>query len=121
MIQQETKLKVADNSGAKTAKCFKVLGGSRKRYAQLGDMVVASVKKAEPRKEVKKGDVVRGVIVRQRKPYRRPDGSYVKFDDNAMVIIEDGIPVGTRIFGPVAREIKRKGHSEVVSLAEDIV
>jgi len=121
MIQPETKLRVADNSGAKIVKCFKVLGGSRKRYAQIGDTIVASVKKAEPRKDVKKKDVVRGVVVRQRKPYRRSDGSYVRFDENAVVLIDNNKPIGTRVFGPIAREVRKKGHASIASLAEDII
>jgi len=114
-------LKVADNTGAKVVQCFKVLGGTRRRYAQLGDIVVASVKEAEPRKAVKKGDVVRAVIVRQRKNFRRADGSYIKFSDNAVVILEGEEPKGGRIFGPVAREIKEKGFDKIASLAPEVV
>jgi len=122
MIQAQTKLKVADNSGAKIIECIKVLGGSKKRYAQIGDIITASVKKGEPRKEVKEHDVVRAVIVRQRKSYRRGDGSYISFDDNAAVIINQaGQPVGARIFGPVPRELKEKGFHQIVSLAKDVI
>ena len=121
MIQPRTMLKVADNTGAKVVQCFKVLGGTRRRYAQLGDIVVASVKEAEPRKAVKKGDVVRAVIVRQRKNFRRADGSYIRFSDNAVVILEGEEPKGGRIFGPVAREIKEKGFDKIASLAPEVV
>lgn len=122
MIQKETKLKVADNSGAKIIECFNVLGGTRKRYAQLGDIIVASVKSAEPRATVKKGDVVKAVIVRQRKEYRRPDGSYIRFDENAAVIINNNRePVGTRVFGPIAREIRESGYMKIVSLAPEVL
>ena len=116
MIQAETKLKVADNTGAKTIECFKVLGGTRRRYAQIGDIIVASVKVAEPRATIKKKTIVRAVIVRQRKPLRRKDGSYIRFYDNAAVIIEGKDPKGTRIFGPIAREIREKGFMKIVSL-----
>ncbi|MCX6763815.1 MAG: 50S ribosomal protein L14 [Candidatus Moranbacteria bacterium] len=121
MIQAETKLKVADNSGAKIIECFKVLGGTRRRYAEIGDIVVASVKVAEPRGLVKKGDKVRAVIVRQRKEIRRRDGSYVRFDENAAVILEGKDPKGTRIFGPIAREIRDRGYSKIISLAPEVV
>jgi len=121
MIQAETKLKVADNSGAKIIECFKVLGGTRRRYAEIGDIVVASVKVAEPRGIVKKGDKVRAVIVRQRKEIRRRDGSYVRFDENAAVILEGKDPKGTRIFGPIAREIRDKGFSKIISLAPEVI
>jgi len=122
MIQPQTKLKVADNSGAKIIQCFKVLGGSRKRYAQIGDVIKASVKKAEPRKEVGLHDVVRAVVVRQKRPYRRQDGSYISFDENAAVIIDDKkIPAGARIFGPIPRELKDKGFYEIISLAKDVI
>lgn len=120
MIQAETRLKVADNSGAKLIECFKVLGGSRKRYAQIGDVIVASVKQAEPRSMVKKKDVVKAVIVRQKKPLRRKDGSYIRFDENAAVIVEGTEPKGTRIFGPIARELREKGFTKIVSLAEEV-
>lgn len=121
MIQERSILKVADNSGAKTVRCFRILGGTRKRYARIGDVIVASVQVAEPRKQVKKKDIVKAVVVRQRKPYRRPDGSYIKFDDNAVVIIDKGEPIGTRIFGPIPREIKEKGFTTIASMAEDLV
>ena len=121
MIQAETKLVVADNTGAKMIKCFKVLGGTRKHFAQLGDIIVASVKSAEPRGMVKKGDKVRAVIVRQRKEFRRKDGSYIRFDENAAVILENKEPKGTRIFGPIAREIRDKGYSKIASLAPEVL
>ena len=121
MIQAETRLKVADNSGAKLIECFKVLGGTRRRYAQLGDIVVASVKSAEPRGLVKKKDIVRAVIVRQVKAYRRKDGSYIRFDENAAVILEGKDPKGTRIFGPIAREIRERGYAKIISLAPEVV
>ncbi|EKD49502.1 MAG: 50S ribosomal protein L14 [uncultured bacterium] len=121
MIQAETKLKVADNSGAKVIECFKVLGGTRRRYASVGDIIVASVKSAEPRGMVKKGDKVRAVIVRQAKSLRRKDGSYIKFDENAAVIVDGQEPKGTRIFGPIARELREKGYSKIVSLAPEVL
>lgn len=121
MIQAETKLKVADNSGAKIIECFKVLGGTRRRYASVGDIVVASVKSAEPRGMVKKGDKVKAVIVRQAKALRRKDGSYIRFDENAAVIVEGKEPKGTRIFGPVARELREKGYNKIVSLAPEVL
>jgi large subunit ribosomal protein L14 len=121
MIQDGTKLKVADNTGAKMIKCFKVLGGSRRRYAAIGDIIVASVKEAEPRKQVKKGDVVRAVIVRQKKTFRRPDGSYIRFDENAAVILDGREPKGGRIFGPIPREIKEKGFDKIASLAPEVI
>jgi len=121
MIQAESKLKVADNSGAKMIKCFKVLGGTRRRFAQIGDIIVASVKSAEPRGIVKKGDKVRAVIVRQRKEFRRKDGSYIRFDENAAVILDGKEPKGTRIFGPVAREIRDRGYNKIVSLAPEVL
>ena len=121
MIQAETRLKVADNTGAKMIECFKVLGGTRKRYAQIGDIIVASVKASEPRGVVKKGDKVRAVIVRQKKALRRRDGSYIRFDENAAVIVEVKEPKGTRIFGPVAREVRDKGFSKIISLAPEVV
>lgn len=116
-------LKVADNSGAKSIKCFKVLGGTRRRYAALGDIIVASVKSAEPRGAVKKGDKVRAVIVRQNKEYRRRDNSYIRFDENAAVILDTNNqdPKGTRIFGPIARELREKGFSKIVSLAPEVL
>ncbi|MDP3004044.1 MAG: 50S ribosomal protein L14 [Candidatus Azambacteria bacterium] len=121
MIQDRTILKVADNTGAKTIRVFKVLGGTRRRYAQLGDIVVASVQEAEPRKAVKKKDVVRAVIVRQKKAYRRKDGSYIRFDDNAAVIIDGLEPRGGRIFGPIARELREKGFIKLISLASEVL
>jgi large subunit ribosomal protein L14 len=122
MIQMYTYLDVADNTGAKECMCIKVLGGSRRRYAGLGDVIVASVKKAIPGGEVKPGDVVRGVIVRIKKSTRRDDGSYVKFDRNAMVIIDaEQNPRGTRIFGAVARELRERGFTKIISLAGEVV
>lgn len=121
MIQERSILKVADNSGAKTIRVFRVLGGSRRRYAKLGDIVVASVQVAEPRKAVKKKDIIRALIVRTRNPIRRPDGSYVRFDDNAAVLIEKKEPKATRIFGPIPRELKDLGYDKIISLAKDIV
>ena len=121
MIQAETRLKVADNSGAKVIECFKILGGTRRRYAYIGDVIVASVKSSEPRGAVKKGDVVKAVIVRQKKSFRRKDGSYIRFDENAAVIVEDKEPKGTRIFGPIAREIKERGFNKIASLAVEVL
>ncbi len=121
MIQAETRLKVADNTGAKMIECFKVLGGTRRRYAGIGDIVVASVKIATPRGMVKKGDVVKAVIVRQKKALRRKDGSYIRFDENAAVILDGKDPKGTRIFGPIAREIREKGYSKIISLAPEVL
>ena len=121
MIQAETRLKVADNTGAKMIECFKVLGGSKRRFAGIGDIVVASVKLAEPRGMVKKGDKVRAVIVRQRKELRRRDGSYIRFDENAAVIVDGKEPKGTRIFGPIARELRDKGFNKIVSLAPEVL
>lgn len=121
MIQERSLLKVADNSGAKIVRCFRVLGGSRRRYARIGDIVVVSVQSAEPRKAVKKKDVVRAVVVRTKAVTRRSDGSYVRFDDNAVVILEKKEPKGTRIFGPIPREIKEKGYDKIASLAQEIV
>jgi large subunit ribosomal protein L14 len=123
MIQLRTMLKVADNSGAKILQCFKVLVGSKRKYARIGDIVVGTVKEAEPRKVVKTHDVVRAVIIRQKKELRRKDGSYIRFGDNACVILDGKTkkPKGTRIFGPVAREVKEKGFDEVVALAEEII
>ena len=122
MVQMQTYLKVADNTGAKELMCIRVLGGSRKRYANIGDVVVASVKKAAPGGTVKKGDVVKAVVVRMRKQKRRPDGSYIRFDDNAAVIINDQkMPRGTRIFGPVARELREKDFMKIVSLAPEVL
>lgn len=121
MIQAETQLIAADNSGAKIIECFKVLGGSRRRYAEIGDIIVASVKSSDPRGAVKKGNKVRAVIVRQKQPFRRKDGSYIRFDDNAAVIVEKKEPKGTRVFGPVARELRDKGFSKIISLAPEVL
>ena len=122
MIQQESFLKVADNTGAKEIKCIRVLGGSKRRYGNIGDIIVASVRKAAPGGQVKKGDVVRAVIVRNRKGMRRADGSYVRFDENAAVIIKDDkTPKGTRIFGPVARELREKDYMKILSLAPEVL
>ncbi len=122
MIQPQTRLKVADNSGAKEIMCFRVLGGSFRRTAGVGDVIVASVKTATPGGTVKKGDVIKAVIVRTRKQYRRPDGSYIRFDDNAAVIINDQKqPRGTRIFGPVARELRERDYMKIVSLAPEVL
>ena len=112
---------IADNSGAKLIQCIRVLGGTRRRYARIGDIIVASVKKAEPRKDIKKKNVVRAVIVRQRQSYRRRDGSYIRFDDNAAVVVDGKEPKGGRIFGPIPREIKEKGYDTIASLAEELV
>ncbi len=123
MIQTQTMLKVCDNTGAKIVQCFQILGGTRKRYAQIGDVIVAAVKKAEPRKIVKKHDKVRAVIVRQKKEYRRADGSYIRFDENAVVILDGKTknPKGGRVLGPIAREIKEKGYDKIAGMAKDIV
>ena len=122
MIQNETRLKVADNSGAKEILCIRVLGGSKRMYGNIGDVIVASVKNATPGGVVKKGDVVKAVIVRSVFGLRRPDGSYVKFDENAAVIIKDDLsPIGTRIFGPVARELRDKKFMKIVSLAPEVL
>ncbi len=122
MIQQETFLKVADNTGAKEIKCIRVLGGSKRKYGNIGDVIVASVRKAAPGGQVKKGDVVKAVIVRSAKGVRRSDGTYVRFDENAAVLIhEDKNPVGTRIFGPVARELRDKEYMKILSLAPEVI
>ena len=122
MIQQETRLKVADNSGAKEILCFKILGGSKRRYASLGDLIVVTVKNAIPGGAVKKGDVTRAVVVRTRKEVRRDDRSYIRFDDNAAVLLtEAGEPRGTRIFGPVARELRDSGYMKIVSMAPEVM
>ena len=121
MLQLRSIVDVADNTGAKKVGVFKVLGGSRHRYAQLGDIVVVSVKVAEPRKMVKKKDVLRAVVVRQRQPFRRKDGTYIRFDDNAVVILDGKEPKGGRIFGPIPREIKERGYNTIASLAEELV
>ncbi len=121
MIQMRSIINVADNSGAKKVGVIKVLGGSKRRYAQIGDIVVVSVKEAEPRRQVKKKDVVRALVVRQRNNFRRKDGSYVRFDDNAVVILEGKEPKGGRIFGPIPREIKERGFDTIASLAQEVV
>lgn len=121
MIQMRSIIDVADNSGAKKVGVIKVLGGSKRRYAQIGDIVVVSIKEAEPRKQVKKKDVVKALVIRQRKNFRRKDGSCIRFDDNAVVILEGKEPKGGRIFGPVPREIKEKGFDTIASLAQEIV
>lgn len=122
MIQQETRLAVADNTGAKEVMCIKVLGGSRRRYAGLGDVIICSVKSVIPGADIKKKAVVRAVIVRTKKPSRRADGSYIRFDSNAVVIIDnDGNPRGTRIFGAVARELRDRNYMKIVSLASEVV
>lgn len=122
MIQQESRLKIADNTGAREILVIKVLGGSRRNFGSIGDTVVATVKKAAPNSNVKKGQVVKAVVVRQKKPFRREDGSHVRFDDNAAVIInEDKRPVGTRIFGPVARELRGAGYARILSLAPEVL
>ena len=122
MIQQQSYLKVADNTGAKEIMCIRVLGGSKRRYANIGDVIVASVKDATPGGVVKKGDVVKAVVVRTKHGARRKDGSYIKFDENAAVIIkDDGNPRGTRIFGPVARELREKKYMKIVSLAPEVL
>ena len=122
MIQTYSRLIVADNSGAKVIMCINVLGGTRKRYARVGDVIVATVKEATPAAAVKKGEVVRAVVVRTAHPYRRPDGSHIRFDDNAAVILTDQLlPRGTRIFGPVARELRDRNYMRIVSLASEVV
>ena len=121
MIQTGTNLVVADNTGAKAIRVFKVLGATRRRYAQIGDIIVASVKEAEPRKLVKKKEIIRAVIVRQKKSLHRKDGSYIRFDDNAAVILAGKEPKGNRIFGPVARELKDRGFDKIVSLAPEVL
>ena len=122
MIQSQSILKVADNSGARKLMCIRVLGGSSRRYANVGDIIVASVKEATPRGVVKRGDVIKAVVVRTRKGYRRADGSYIRFDENAAVIINDlKAPRGTRIFGPVARELREKEFMKIVSLAPEVI
>ena len=122
MIQKFSRLKVADNSGARVIMCIQVLGGSGRRYASVGDTIVASVKQAQPAAAVKKGEVVRAVVVRIAKPYGRPDGSYIRFDENAAVVLSDKQnPRGTRIFGPVARELRERNFMKIVSLAPEVV
>ena len=122
MIQAETRLKVADNSGAKEIYCIKVLGGSKRRYAGVGDIIVVSVKEAIPHSKVKKGDILKAVIVRTKKEIRRVDGSYIRFDDNSAVLLSASMePVGTRIFGPVARELRAKNYMKIISLAPEVL
>ena len=122
MIQPRSMLKVADNSGAQIIQCINVPGGTRKRYAQLGDVIVGTVKKAEPRKLVKKHEVVKAVIVRQKKEFRRPDGSYIRFDDNAVVVLGEGkLAKGGRVFGPVAKELKDKGFDKIAMMATELL
>jgi large subunit ribosomal protein L14 len=122
VIQAETKLNVADNSGAKLLLCIKVLGGSKRRYASVGDLVVVTVKEAMPNSKVKKGEVMRAVVVRTAKEIRRPDGSYIKFDDNSAVLVnQQNEPIGTRIFGPVARELRAKRFMKIISLAPEVL
>lgn len=123
MIQPRTMLNVADNTGAKLVQVIKILGGSKRRYARIGDLVVASVKSAEPRKMVKKKEVLRALVVRQKQPFRRKDGSYIRFDENAVVVVEKGKkePRGGRVFGPIPREIQEKGYSKIISLAPEVV
>jgi large subunit ribosomal protein L14 len=122
MIQPQTRLRVADNTGAKSIMCINIPGASRRRYASLGDVVVASVKQATPGGAVKKGDVVRAVVVRMAKPHRRADGTYIRFDDNAAVILTDQLaPKGTRIFGPVAKELRERNFAKIISLAPEVI
>lgn len=123
MIQKQTMLKVADNSGAKIVQCIGLIGGSKRRYARIGDIIVVAVKKAEPRKPVKTHDVVRAVVVRQRQPFRRPDGSYIRFDENAVIILDGKTkePKGGRIFGPIPRELKEKGFNKIAALAPELI
>ena len=122
MVQQQTRLKVADNTGAKEIMCIRCLGGSHRKFAGVGDVIIASVKTAIPTGVVKKGDVVKAVVVRTKKPTRRADGSYIRFDENAAVIIkEDGNPKGTRIFGPIARELREKNYMKILSLAPEVL
>jgi len=122
MIQMQSRLKVADNTGAREIMCINVLGGTRRKYARVGDIIVASVKRAIPNAGTRKGDVVRAVVVRTAHPHRRPDGSYIKFDENAAVILTDkNEPKGTRIFGPVARELRDKNYTKIISLAPEVL
>ncbi len=123
MIQTETILRITDNSGAKIVKVFKILGGSKRRYARIGDQVVMSVLSAEPRKNIKKKEIVRGVIVRQKQPFRRKDGSYIRFDENAAVIVDPKKkePQATRVFGPIPRELSDRGYTKIISLAPEVV
>jgi large subunit ribosomal protein L14 len=122
MIQAGTQVKITDNSGGRIGKVFKVLGGSKRRYARIGDIVVLSIKTAEPRKQIKKKAVVRGIVVRQRKNFGRKDGSYIRFDDNAVVLINPkGEPIGGRVFGPIPREIQERGYQKIASLAPEVL
>jgi large subunit ribosomal protein L14 len=122
MVQQQTKLRVADNTGAKKVRCFRVLGGTRRRYARVGDIIICSVREAEPEGSAKKGEVVRAVIVRTRRYIKRRDGSSIRFDSNSCVLIDEkGNPRGTRIFGPVARELREKGYGKICSLAPEVI
>lgn len=122
MIQERSILKVADNSGARIVRCFRILGGTRRRYAEVGDIIVSSIQVAEPRKTVKKKDIVKVLVVRQKKPLRRRDGSYIRFDENAVILIDaKKEPVATRIFGPLPRELKEKGFEKLMTMAEEIV
>ncbi len=123
MIQMQTMLNVADNTGAKKVQCIKVLGGTKRRYAGVGDIIIVAVKSAQPHSMVKKGDVLKAVIVRQHKEYRRPSGMYIRFDDNAVVIMDKDAkePRGTRIFGPVARELRAGGYNKIISLAPEVL
>lgn len=122
MLQQESELKVADNSGAKKVKCFKILGGTRRRYAQAGDLIICSVRESDPEAQVKKGEVVKAVVVRTKRYIKRQDGSWLRFDTNSCVIVDDkGNPKGTRIFGPVAREVRERGYIKISSLAPEVI
>jgi len=123
MVQPQSIVTITDNSGAKIGRVFKVLGSSKKRYAEIGDIVVFSVQKAEPRKQVKKKDVLRGVVVRQKKPFRRKDGSYIRFDENSVIIIDKDKkePIANRVFGPVPRELGEMGYQKIVSLAPEVI
>jgi large subunit ribosomal protein L14 len=122
MIQEETFLSVADNTGAKKVQCIRVLGGTKRRYARLGDLIVVAVKEAIPEGTVKKGNVRKAVVVRMKKEFRRPDGSYIRFDENAAVLVNDAKePIGTRVFGPVARELRERGYMRIISLAPEVI
>ncbi|MDO8504539.1 MAG: 50S ribosomal protein L14 [Candidatus Liptonbacteria bacterium] len=122
MVQERSILKVADNSGAKLVRCFRILGGTRHRYARIGDILIASVQSAEPRKTTKKKDIVRCVVVRAKAPFRRHDGSYLRFDENSVVLINaKNEPIATRVFGPMPRELKGKGYEKIITMAEEIV
>ena len=123
MIQPQTLVRITDNTGAKMGRVFKILGGSKRRYAQIGDLVVLAVQSAEPRRQTKKKDVLRGVVVRQKKPFRRKDGSYIRFDENAVVLIEKEKkePLANRIFGPIPRELGERGYQKIISMAPEVV